>query len=113
MINFLLYLLTFNLVKYKQLNLNQPTAFTYKSKWDEYKGTDERFPKNETNNYKELNNINKYFTFKKIIEELENKDNSIVTKMNILNKYSFLFEDSMKVNIKKGGLLDDYNFDIE
>ena len=110
-ISFLLYLLTFNLVKYKQLNLNQSNTFT--SKWDEYKGFDEQFPKNETNNNKELNNINRYFTLKKIIKELENKDNSILTKMDILDKYSFLFEDSMKVNIEKGGLLDDYYFDIE
>ena len=110
-INFLLYLLTFNFVKYKELNLKQPAI--YNSKWDEYKGLDERYPKNETKNYKELNNINRYFTLKKIISELENKDNSILTKMDILDKYSFLFKDSMKVNIEKGGLMDDYNFFID
>tara|TARA_B100000524_G_scaffold346707_1_gene247335 strand:+ start:1340 stop:1684 length:345 start_codon:yes stop_codon:yes gene_type:complete len=112
-INLLLSLLTFNSVRYKQLNLNEPNAFIYPSKWDEYNGYDERFPKNETQNYKELNNINRYFILKKIINELEDCDKLTVTKMNILNKYSFLFEDSMEVDLKKGGLMDDYYFDIE
>lgn len=111
-INLLLSLLIFNSVKYKKLNLNEPTAFIYPSKWDEYKGYDERFPKNETENYQEINNINRYFILKKIINELKDCDKSTVTKMNILNKYSFLFEDSMEVDIKKGGLLDDFYFDI-
>ena len=109
-INFLLYLLTFNLVKYKELNLNQPN--TYNSKYDEYKGLDERFPKNETKNFKELNNIKRYYTLKKIIKDLENKDNSILTKMNILDKYSFLFDNKV-IDITKGGLMDDYNFFID
>ena len=33
--------------------------------------------------------------------------------MNILDKYSFLFEDDVKVDIKKGGLLNDFYFEID
>jgi len=105
MIKLLLSLLVFNKVRnYRHI---------FYSKWDEIKGYDERFPKNETINYNEIYNINRYILIKKIVQDLEDSDNSIITKMNILDKYSFLFKDNIKVDIKKGGLLDDFYFEID
>ena len=113
MINLLLSLLVFNQVRnYRQIHLNEPNAHIFYSKWDEIKGCDERFPKNETIKYNEIYNINRYILIKKIVQDLEDSDNSIITKMNILDKYSFLFEYDIKVNIKNGGLLDDFNFNL-
>lgn len=113
-IKLLLSLLLFNTIRnYRHTYLNQANPFISHSKWDEIKGCDERFPKNETINYNEIYNINRYLLIKKIIQDLEDSNNSIITKMNILDKYSFLFEDNVKVDIKKGGLINDFYFEID
>ena len=49
---------------------------------------------------------------KKIVNQLETGNLSLVSKMNILDKYSFLFEESLGTNITSGGLLDDFNFEL-
>lgn len=114
MIKLLLSLLAFNkITNYRHIHLNEPNSYISYSKWDEIKGCDERFPKNETINYNEIYNINRYILIKKIIQDLEDSNNSVITKMNILDKYSFLFEDDDKVDIKKGGLLNDFYFEID
>ena len=97
---------------YRHIYLNEPNAYIYPSKFNEITGYGERFPKNETINYNEIYNINRNLLIKKVIYDLEDSNNSMVTKMNILDKYSFLIDDDMEVDIKKGGLLNDFYFEI-
>ena len=99
--------------KYRNIYLNEPNPYVLYTKIDDIKGYDERFPKNETINHDEIYNINRFILIKNIIKNLNNSDNSIITKMNILNKYSFLFENYTEVDIEKGGLFDDFNFEID
>ena len=78
-----------------------------------FKGYDERFPKVENINQEELYNIKSYIEIKKLVKTLEDYNISTPAKMNILDKHSFLFDDSLAFDVTKGGLFDDYEMTID
>lgn len=71
-------------------------------------GNDER-PNIKDN--EDLNSIYINFHKKNILETLENNNIGIFHKLELINKYDILNE-TISVNILKGGLLDDFNFEI-
>jgi len=72
-----------------------------------YKGNDERYPINETNNDVEIYNIYKNHERKKLLDILQNNKISINTKLYLLQ------DNTIKpINLTAGGLIDDYNFTI-
>jgi hypothetical protein len=72
-----------------------------------YKGNDERYPINETNNQTQLYNIYKNYEKKKLLDVLQNDKISINTKLDLLH------DNSIKpINLKAGGLFDDFNFTL-
>ena len=73
-----------------------------------YSGNDERYPVNETINHVELNNIYRNYENKKLLDILENDKISINTKLNLLK------DNSIKpINLKSGGLMNDFNFTLD
>ena len=80
-----------------ELNLNDTSGF------------DERF--NDIDKFDDLSNINININRKRILDALINPDVATLQKIDIINKYNIL-DDSMKINIYGGGLLNDYNFII-
>ena len=90
------------------------TLFCFNLDNNAHKGFDERFPKltieNSWDNDMELARINKYFEMQRVLNILENQEIELLTKMNTLEEYSFLFDDNMAPNITNGGLFDDYYF---
>ena len=66
---------------------------------------------NKTNN-DQLLTIHKNYQIKKLLDKLESNDINQIEKMNILDEYSFLFNQTMAPNILNGGLLDDFNFEF-
>ena len=84
--------------------LSSAFSKTYKS---DNTGNDERYPINETNNQTQLYNINKNYEKKKLLDILKNDKISINTKLKLLE------DNSIKpINLKAGGLLDDFNFTL-
>jgi len=73
-----------------------------------YSGNDERYPVNETNNYIELNHIYKNHENKKLLNILENDEISINTKLDLLKDSSI-----KPMNLKAGGLMNDFNFTLD
>ena len=73
-------------------------------------GFDQRHP--NTTDTEELFRVYKNMELKKVLNQLEDENLSLISKMNILDKYSFLFEESMDANITSGGLLDDFYFEF-
>jgi hypothetical protein len=70
-----------------------------------YRGNDERYPINETNNEAEIYNIYKNHENKKLLDILENDKISINTKLDLLQ------DNTIKpINLTAGGLMDDFNF---
>ena len=94
-----------NLPPIKKINGLQVSELENKS------GYDQRHP-NVTDTEEELYKVFKHMEVKKIVNQLETGNLSLVSKMNILDKYSFLFEESLGTNITSGGLLDDFNFEL-
>lgn len=95
-----------NLAPIKKINGLQVSELDNKS------GYDQRHP-NVTDTEEELFKVYKDMEVKKIVNQLENGNLSLISKMNILDKYSFLFEESMAANITSGGLLDDFYFELD
>lgn len=81
------------------------------SELDNKSGYDQRHP-NVTDTEEELFRIYKYMEVKKLLNQLESENLSKISKMSILDKYSFLFEESMGTNITSGGLIDDFYFEF-
>ena len=73
------------------------------------KGYDERFPKVENINQEEFYRMRSNIEINKLVKTLEDNNISTLAKMNILEKYSFLFNNSLAPNITSGGLFDDYD----
>ena len=78
----------------------------------DFKGYDERFPKVENISQEELYKIKGYIEINKLVKTLEDYNISTPAKMNILEKYSFLFNNNLAPNITNGGLFDDYDMFI-
>ena len=72
-------------------------------------GIDQR-PLINIDNDLELMNININIHRKRILDVLINPNVATLQKVDIINKYNILYIDN---NIFNGGLLDDFNFDIE
>ena len=51
-----------------------------------------------------IQEIQRYHTLNNLKNSLESNNLNSMTKMNILNKYSFLFDSKISYNISKGGL---------
>ena len=79
-------------------------------KKEDYDGCDSRYSVEE--NITLMEKIQRYHTLNSLKNSLEDDNLNLITKMNILNKYSFLFDHNIAYNISKGGLFDDYNFDL-
>lgn len=79
------------------------------SKYNNILGYDERY--NNTNNNEEI--FQNYLNIKKmdLLKLLQNNENSIPVKLEMLIYYKFLFDDYPHSSIMNGGLLDDYNFE--
>ena len=79
------------------------------SKYNNILGCDERY--NNTNNNEEI--FQNYLNIKKmdLLKLLQNNENSIPVKLEMLIYYKFLFDDYPHSSIMNGGLLDDYNFE--
>ena len=74
-------------------------------------GIDMRHKENKTQNENELFNIKKMFHYKKILNQINNTNISIYDKLNIIENENIL-DREMGINLLKGGLLDDFNFEI-
>lgn len=79
------------------------------SKYNNILGCDQRY--NNTNNNEEI--FQNYLNIKKmdLLKLLQNNENSIPVKLEMLIYYKFLFDDYPHSSIMNGGLLDDYNFE--
>ena len=75
------------------------------------RGIDMRYKKNNIQNENELFNIKKFFYYKKILEQLNNTKISIYDKVTIIENENII-DQKMGINLFKGGLLDDFNFEI-
>ena len=97
----------FNLFKYK-LDLNETRNI----------GLDERLSKmsgiidGADLDYDLLSRINENFYKKNVLSVLTNSKISELEKMNTLNRYLLYVHDGPPVNLLAGGLLDDWEFDI-
>ena len=70
-----------------------------------YRGNDERYPINETNNDVEIYNIYKNHENKNLLDILQNDKISINIKLDLLQ------DNTIKpINLTAGGLMDDFNF---
>ena len=63
--------------------------------------------------YELLSRIDENFYKKNLLETLQNEKIPILQKMNALNRYLLSVHEDPPVNILAGGLLDDWEFDIE
>ena len=97
----------FNMFKYK-LDLNDTIKI----------GLDERLNKmsgiidGADLDYDLLSRINENFYKKNVLSVLTNSEISEIEKMNTLNRYLLYVHDDPPVNLLAGGLLDDWEFDI-
>ena len=75
----------------------------------DYEGIDHRHPLNET-----INDLTIFSNHEKIelLKLLEYEDIAVPTKLDYLNKYSFLFNVSNIIDLYAGGLMLEYNFDF-
>lgn len=73
-------------------------------------GNDYRY--NQTFEKPQLYNITKSLKKMALLKTLENPDISIVEKMNNIHYYSFLFDETIKPNIRAGGLYNDWDFEL-
>ena len=89
-----------NSVPFESNNIESPSGF------------DSRFPNNTNIDPMEISKINQYMEIQKLIKTLEDCENNELKKISILNKYSFLFNDTLNTNILAAGLMADYNFEI-
>lgn len=75
----------------------------------DYEGIDHRYPLNET-----IHDLTIVSNHEKIelLKLLEYEDIAVPTKLDYLNKYSFLFNVSNIIDLYAGGLMLEYNFDF-
>ena len=59
-----------------------------------------------------LANINENFYKQRVLKTLENDKISLIEKLEVLNRYLLYIHTDEHVNIFAGGLLDDWNFEI-
>ena len=87
-------------VPFKSTSIESPSGF------------DSSFSNNINIVHKEIWKINKYIEIQKLIKTLEDCENNDLKKISILNKYSFLFNDTLNPNMLAAGLMDDYDFEF-
>ncbi len=74
-------------------------------------GFDERHPNITTHDESKIYKINNYFRTKDLIQTLEDNEVGQLRKLELIQYYDFLFNNTMDIDIKAGGLLDDFNFE--
>jgi len=74
-------------------------------------GFDHRYNESDID-FVQLYNIQKSFEKMALLKTLEHPKISIIEKLNKINYYSFLFNETMKFNTREGGLYNDWEFDL-
>jgi hypothetical protein len=98
-------------------NSNKFTDYKHYSKNCFNNGMDERYyyrVYDEPNTDTELMNIQETFTKSKLLKYLENTEVSVPDKIEAIKDYEFIYKkSSLSTDIKAGGLMDDWNFELD
>jgi hypothetical protein len=98
-------------------NSNKFMDYKHYSKHYLNNGYDERYLYriyNEPDSNAELSNIRETYTKLKLLKYLENTDISIPDKIEAIKEDNFIYKKSpLSTDITAGGLMDEWNFDIE
>lgn len=102
-------ILHLNSVKYKTISDENVTENIFNTNYTS--GCDLRYKIFNIDNQTEIFNIKKNFKYKSILSYLENENNSLYSKYNLLEEND-LINDTLNSDIFKGGLLDDWNYNF-
>lgn len=98
-------------------NSNKFTDYKYYGKHYLNNGYDERYYYliyDEPDANKELMNIEKTYTKLKLLKLLENPEIGVPVKIEAIHEHNYIYKKSpLSLDINAGGLMDEWNFDLE
>lgn len=98
-----------NSIKYKTISDENLTEDIFNNNYT--RGYDQRYKIFYIDNEFELLKIKRNFKYKSILSYLKNENNTLHSKYNLLEEND-LINETLKSDIFKGGLLDDWNYNF-